>query len=132
MSGRGIAALLLRPVPEAGAAGGGDTGGMQVSYDVRWRVLGPRQAGRLCVGARSIRLVALGGDGVSARDIPFDDIREIDFCRPDHVLAMRLRSGETIEIETTVERWIFDALAAKVGPARSLSEEHEPHPGLGL
>jgi hypothetical protein len=105
---------------------------MKVSYGVRWRVLGPRQAGRLFVDARSLRLVAVDGNGVEAREIPFDEIREIDFCRPDRLLAVLLRSGEVVEIQTTVDRWIFDELAGKVPIAGSPVEAHEWHPGLGL
>ena len=127
MSRLGFSALRLRPVPEAGAAGGPDTKGMKVSYGVRWRALGPRQSGRLFVGPASLRLVALDGNGVEEREVAFEEIREIDFCRPDHVLGVILRSGETIEIQTAVERWIFDELAGKI-PLVS----HEWHPGLGL
>jgi hypothetical protein len=129
---RGIAAPTFRPVPEAGASSGADTGGMKVSYGVRWRALGPRRAGRLSVGDRSLRLVALDIDGVEVREVPFEEIREIDFCRPDRVLTMLLRSGETIEMQTTVDRWIFDELAGKVTVTGVPSEQHEWHPGLGL
>ena len=129
---RGIAALQFRPVPEAGAACGSDTGGMKVSYGVRWRVLGPRRAGRLSVGAGSLRLVALDEGGVDVLEIPFDEICKIDFCRPDRVLTVVLRSGETIEIQTTVDRWIFEELSGKVAIAGAPSEHHEWHPGLGL
>ena len=88
--------------------------------------------GRLSVCDRSLRLVSLDGDGAEEREIAFDEIREIDFCREDRVLAVLLRSGETIEIETTVDRWIFDELVGKVTVAGAPSEHREWHPGLGL
>ena len=132
MSMRGIPTPRFRALPEAGAGGGSDTGGMKVSYGVRWRTLGPRRAGRLSVGDRSLHLVALDVDGVEERELPFEEILEIDFCRPDRVLTVLLRSGEKIEMQTTVDRWIFDELAGKVTIAGAPSGQHEWHPGLGL
>ena len=132
MSMRGIPTPRFRALPEAGAGGGSDTGGMKVSYGVRWRSLGPRRAGRLSVGDRSLHLVALDVDGVEEREVPFEEILEIDFCRPDRVLTVLLRSGEKIEMQTTVDRWIFDELAGKVTIAGAPSGQHEWHPGLGL
>jgi hypothetical protein len=125
----GLAATRFRPVPEAERGGAAETDSMKVSYGIRWRAIGPELAGRLSVGDESLRLV--DAYDLHDREIPFDEIREIAVHGPGDGLVrldVSLVTGETIECETSVARWIVDALAGKV----SIVEEHELHPGLGL
>jgi hypothetical protein len=116
----------MRGFPEATAAGALDTGGMKVSYGVRWRAVGPQLTGRLSVGPSSVTLVAVDGEGVESRDVPFAEILELD--EGESSLTLVLRDGERIEVETTVDRLILADLAGKV----PISAQHEWHPGLGL
>jgi hypothetical protein len=141
VTGRGFAAGLLRPAPEAQAGAAKDTSGMKVSYGVVWRVLGPRRTGRLRVGANELKLVAANGDGVCMLEIPFDEIERVELVRRKAgeeraTVVARLHDGETVEIETTVARWIVDDLSGMVpvaGPAEAEADElPEWHPGLGL
>jgi hypothetical protein len=125
----GLAARRFRPLPEAKGGGAGKTDGMKVSYGIRWRAVGPEQAGRLSVGDDSLKLV--DGYDLQDREIPFDEIRDIAVHGPGDGpgrLDVSLVTGETIECETSVARSIVDALAGKV----PVVEEHELHPGLGL
>jgi hypothetical protein len=102
---------------------------MKLSYGIRWRAVGPEEVGRLTVGEESLRL--LDASHLEAREIRFDEIREIALHGPGDGLTrleISLVAGGAIECETSVARWILDALAGRV----PVVEEHELHPGLGL
>jgi hypothetical protein len=102
---------------------------MKLSYGIRWREVGPERVGRLTVGLESLRLV--DASHCEAHEIRFDEIREIALHGPGDGLTrleVSLVAGGTIECETSVARWIVDALTGRV----PVVEEHELHPGLGL
>jgi hypothetical protein len=95
---------------------------MKVSYGVTWRATGPRHAGRLSVGTSSVTLISDEG----AREIAFDRIAEVE--AGDGRLVFVLEGGETVELDTTVDRWILEDLDGKV----PIASAHGWHPGFGL
>jgi hypothetical protein len=102
---------------------------MKVSYGIRWRAVGREHSGRLSVGERGLALVD-AYDPVM-REIAYDEIREIAVHETDDGLVrldVRLVDGGSLECETSVARWILDALAGRA----PVVEEHELHAGLGL
>ena len=125
----GLAAQRFRPVPEAELNGRPDTGGMKVSYGIRWRTVGREQSGRLSVSERGLALVDAYDDEV--REIRYDEIREIAVHETGDGLArldVWLVDGGRIECETSVASWILDALEGRA----PVVAEHELHAGLGL
>jgi hypothetical protein len=125
----GLAAQRFRPVPEAEPSGTVDTGGMKVSYGIRWRVVSREQSGRLSVGESGLAIVDAYDAGV--REIPYDEILEIAVHETGEGLArldVWLVDGGRIECETSVASWILDALEGRA----PVVEEHELHAGLGL
>ena len=125
----GVAAQRFRPLPEAKRGGPVDTGGMKVSYGIRWRAVGREQTGRLSVGESGLELVDAYDPGV--REIPYDEIREIAVHETGDGLArldVWLVDGGRIECETSVASWIIDALEGRA----PVVAEHELHAGLGL
>jgi hypothetical protein len=125
----GVAARWLRPIPEAERRGPADTDGVKVSYGIRWQAVDRERSGRLSLTGEGLTLV--DAHDLEAREIPYEEIREIAVHGAEDGpvrLEVFLVSGETIECETLVARWILEALAGKV----PIVEGHELHPGLGL
>jgi hypothetical protein len=125
----GLAARRIGPVPEAKRGEQADTDDMKVSYGIRWRAVDRERSGRLSVAETGLTFV--DGNDLEAREIPYDEIREIAVYGPEDGLArleVWLVSGGMIECETLVARWLLEALAGEV----PIVEGHELHAGLGL
>ena len=88
---------------------------MEIAYGVRWTDALGQLEGRLTVGPQSLRLMALKGEQVPLREIPFDAISGLEVTSAEGssdrpVLVFHLSANGRVEVESAVGEWILGDL----------------------